>query len=167
MTTDALIACPDPNCPSQLKIVKEGIRKFSHAETTVVPLTGNSGAWSMFERVAVRCIIFINLFARRTTHLEGSFQTLLPTYHHTRKESLDFPELKRIYLELLDQRDVGRMSYLQSLHQTLRLYQARLPSVIQALHVLWVHPPGISCVSSGSLKALPRLFVEMTLVGYS
>ncbi|KAG7404868.1 hypothetical protein Forpe1208_v015452 [Fusarium oxysporum f. sp. rapae] len=41
MTTDALIACPDPNCPSQLKIVKEGIRKFSHAETTVVPLSGN------------------------------------------------------------------------------------------------------------------------------
>ncbi|KAF5989152.1 4Fe-4S iron-sulfur binding protein [Fusarium bulbicola] len=44
MTTDALIACPDPNCPSQLKIVKEGIRKFSHAETTVVPLSGNSGS---------------------------------------------------------------------------------------------------------------------------
>ncbi|KAF5253126.1 hypothetical protein FANTH_1957 [Fusarium anthophilum] len=44
MTTDALIACPDPNCPSQLKIVKEGIRKFSHVETTVVPLSGNSGS---------------------------------------------------------------------------------------------------------------------------
>ncbi|EWY83193.1 hypothetical protein IWW34DRAFT_443697 [Fusarium oxysporum f. sp. albedinis] len=44
MTTDALIACPDPNCPSQLKIVKEGIRTFSHAETTVVPLSGNSGS---------------------------------------------------------------------------------------------------------------------------
>ncbi|KAF3392170.1 hypothetical protein DPV78_010733 [Talaromyces pinophilus] len=38
MTTDALIACPDPNCPSQLKITREGIRTFSHAETTVVPL---------------------------------------------------------------------------------------------------------------------------------
>ncbi|KAK8111037.1 uncharacterized protein PG998_007494 [Apiospora kogelbergensis] len=38
MSTDALIACPDPNCPSQLKIVREGIRTFSHAETTVVPL---------------------------------------------------------------------------------------------------------------------------------
>ncbi|CAI6063339.1 hypothetical protein V2G26_011263 [Clonostachys chloroleuca] len=38
MTTDALIACPDPNCPSQLKIVRQGIREFSHAETTVVPL---------------------------------------------------------------------------------------------------------------------------------
>ncbi|RSL74082.1 hypothetical protein CEP53_000446 [Fusarium sp. AF-6] len=42
MTTDTLIACPDPNCPSQLRIVREGIRIFSHAETTVVPL-GPSG----------------------------------------------------------------------------------------------------------------------------
>ncbi|KAF4985883.1 hypothetical protein FGRMN_11066 [Fusarium graminum] len=38
MTTDALLACPDPNCPSQLKIIREGVRKFSHAETTLVPL---------------------------------------------------------------------------------------------------------------------------------
>jgi uncharacterized repeat protein (TIGR04076 family) len=38
MTTDALIACPDPNCPSQLKITREGIRSFSHSETTIVPL---------------------------------------------------------------------------------------------------------------------------------
>lgn len=38
MTTDALIACPDPNCPSQLRITREGIRSFNHSETTVVPL---------------------------------------------------------------------------------------------------------------------------------
>lgn len=38
MTTDALIACPDPNCPSQLKIVREGLTTFNHADTTVVPL---------------------------------------------------------------------------------------------------------------------------------
>ncbi|EHK46876.1 hypothetical protein TRIATDRAFT_217214 [Trichoderma atroviride IMI 206040] len=38
MTTDALIACPDPNCPSQLQITREGIRTFSHSETTIVPL---------------------------------------------------------------------------------------------------------------------------------
>ncbi|BDD63610.1 hypothetical protein MPDQ_004262 [Monascus purpureus] len=38
MSTDALIACPDPNCPSQLKIIREGIRTFSHGETTAVPL---------------------------------------------------------------------------------------------------------------------------------
>ncbi|CRG92108.1 hypothetical protein PISL3812_09163 [Talaromyces islandicus] len=38
MTTDALIACPDPNCPSALKIIREGVRTFNHDETTVVPL---------------------------------------------------------------------------------------------------------------------------------
>ncbi|KAI0146835.1 hypothetical protein GGR57DRAFT_283133 [Xylariaceae sp. FL1272] len=38
MTTDALIACPDPNCPSQLKIIRERVRKFNHSETTSVPL---------------------------------------------------------------------------------------------------------------------------------
>ncbi|KAL5041703.1 hypothetical protein BDW71DRAFT_211867 [Aspergillus fruticulosus] len=38
MTTDAVIACPDPNCPSQLRIVRTGIRRFRHGETTVVPL---------------------------------------------------------------------------------------------------------------------------------
>ncbi|KAI6778308.1 uncharacterized protein J7T54_008486 [Emericellopsis cladophorae] len=38
MTTDALIACPDPNCPSQLRIVREGLRVFRHSETTVLPL---------------------------------------------------------------------------------------------------------------------------------
>lgn len=42
MSTDALIACPDPTCKSQLKIIRTGIRKFSHAETTVVGLEGNS-----------------------------------------------------------------------------------------------------------------------------
>jgi len=38
MTTDAEIACPDPNCPSRLRIVRTGLRTFSHGETTVVPL---------------------------------------------------------------------------------------------------------------------------------
>ncbi|KDQ18016.1 hypothetical protein BOTBODRAFT_185417 [Botryobasidium botryosum FD-172 SS1] len=38
MTTDAEIACPDPNCPSRLRITRTGLRTFSHAETTVVPL---------------------------------------------------------------------------------------------------------------------------------
>ncbi|KAJ7592045.1 hypothetical protein C8J56DRAFT_520529 [Mycena floridula] len=38
MTTDSLIACPDPNCKSQLRIIRTGLRKFSRAETTVVPL---------------------------------------------------------------------------------------------------------------------------------
>ncbi|KAH9890050.1 hypothetical protein C8Q73DRAFT_747739 [Cubamyces lactineus] len=38
MSTDAEIACPDPNCPSRLRIVRTGIRTFKHGETTVVPL---------------------------------------------------------------------------------------------------------------------------------
>ena len=38
MSTDAEIACPDPNCGSRLRITRLGLRKFSHAETTAVPL---------------------------------------------------------------------------------------------------------------------------------
>jgi uncharacterized repeat protein (TIGR04076 family) len=38
MTTDAEIACPDPNCTSRLRITRLGLRRFSHAETTAVPL---------------------------------------------------------------------------------------------------------------------------------
>jgi uncharacterized repeat protein (TIGR04076 family) len=38
MTTDAEIACPDPNCSSRLRIRRLGLRRFSHAETTAVPL---------------------------------------------------------------------------------------------------------------------------------
>jgi len=38
MTTDALVQCPDPNCPSLLKITRTGLRTFRHGETTLVPL---------------------------------------------------------------------------------------------------------------------------------
>ena len=38
MTSDAEIACPDPNCGSRLRIVRTGTRRFSHAATTAVPL---------------------------------------------------------------------------------------------------------------------------------
>ena len=38
MTTDTEIACPDPNCASRLRITRLGLRRFSHAETTAVPL---------------------------------------------------------------------------------------------------------------------------------
>jgi uncharacterized repeat protein (TIGR04076 family) len=38
MSTDAEIACPDPNCGSRLRIVRTGLRKFRHGETTAVPL---------------------------------------------------------------------------------------------------------------------------------
>ena len=38
MSTDAEIACPDPHCPSRLRIMRTGVRTFSRAETTVVPM---------------------------------------------------------------------------------------------------------------------------------
>jgi len=37
MTSDAEIACPDPHCPSRLRIIRQGKRRFRHAETTAVP----------------------------------------------------------------------------------------------------------------------------------
>lgn len=40
MTTDTEIACPDPNCSSRLRITRLGLRRFSHAATTAVPLPG-------------------------------------------------------------------------------------------------------------------------------
>ena len=39
MTTDAEVACPDPNCSTRLRIIRTGPRRFSHGETTAVPLT--------------------------------------------------------------------------------------------------------------------------------
>jgi uncharacterized repeat protein (TIGR04076 family) len=38
MTTDALIACPDPHCGGQFRIVRTGRRTFRHSEVTRVPL---------------------------------------------------------------------------------------------------------------------------------
>ena len=43
MTSDAEIACPDPNCPSRLRITRLGLRRFSHQATTAVPLPGKAG----------------------------------------------------------------------------------------------------------------------------
>ncbi len=44
MSTDAEVACPDPNCPSRLRITRLGKRTFSHAQTTAVALNRESGA---------------------------------------------------------------------------------------------------------------------------
>jgi uncharacterized repeat protein (TIGR04076 family) len=38
MSTDAEVACPDPNCPSRLRITRLAKRVFRHAETTAAPL---------------------------------------------------------------------------------------------------------------------------------
>jgi uncharacterized repeat protein (TIGR04076 family) len=38
MTTDADIACPDPNCGARFRISRTGVRTFRHSEVTAVPL---------------------------------------------------------------------------------------------------------------------------------
>jgi uncharacterized repeat protein (TIGR04076 family) len=38
MSTDAEVACPDPNCPSRLRISRMAKRVFRHSEVTAVPL---------------------------------------------------------------------------------------------------------------------------------
>ncbi len=38
MSTDAEVACPDPQCPTRFHITRLGKRVFRHGETTAVPL---------------------------------------------------------------------------------------------------------------------------------
>jgi uncharacterized repeat protein (TIGR04076 family) len=38
MSTDAEVACPDPNCAGRFRITRTRLRRFRHAETTAVPL---------------------------------------------------------------------------------------------------------------------------------
>ena len=40
MSTDAEIACPDPNCPTRLRITRLATRSFRHAETTACRAQG-------------------------------------------------------------------------------------------------------------------------------
>jgi len=40
MSTDAEVACPDPNCPTRFRISRTGKRRFSHGAVTAVPLPG-------------------------------------------------------------------------------------------------------------------------------
>lgn len=42
MTTDELIACPDPNCGARFRITRTGERTFRHAEVTATPLPPQS-----------------------------------------------------------------------------------------------------------------------------
>jgi hypothetical protein len=46
MSTDAEVACPDPHCPTRFRITRLGLRRFSHAQTTAVPLPGSVGVAS-------------------------------------------------------------------------------------------------------------------------
>jgi uncharacterized repeat protein (TIGR04076 family) len=38
MSTDAEIACPDPNCSTRFRISRSGRRRFRRAEVTAVPM---------------------------------------------------------------------------------------------------------------------------------
>lgn len=38
MTTDAVIACPDPHCGGRFRILRTGVSVFDHAAVTAVPL---------------------------------------------------------------------------------------------------------------------------------
>ena len=40
MSSDAEVACPDPNCPTRLRITRTGRRRFLHGDTTLVPVRG-------------------------------------------------------------------------------------------------------------------------------
>lgn len=42
MTTDAEIACPDPNCGARFRITRTGKRTFRHGDVTVVPLPADT-----------------------------------------------------------------------------------------------------------------------------
>lgn len=43
MTTDADIACPDPNCGGRFRITRTGMSTFHHADVTAVPLKRSRG----------------------------------------------------------------------------------------------------------------------------
>ncbi len=38
MTSDAEVACPDPNCPSRLRITRTKLRRFRRSDTTATEL---------------------------------------------------------------------------------------------------------------------------------
>ena len=40
MSTDAEVACPDPNCPTRFRITRTGRRSFRRADVTAVPVAG-------------------------------------------------------------------------------------------------------------------------------
>lgn len=43
MTTDTILACPDPNCGGRFRIVRTRRRTFRHGDVTAVPLGTDDG----------------------------------------------------------------------------------------------------------------------------
>ena len=44
MSSDAEVACPDPNCATRFRITRTRKRRFKHSETTAVPLAHEGGS---------------------------------------------------------------------------------------------------------------------------
>jgi uncharacterized repeat protein (TIGR04076 family) len=44
MSSDAEVACPDPNCPTRFRITRTGRRRFTRSEVTATPLGGENPA---------------------------------------------------------------------------------------------------------------------------
>jgi uncharacterized repeat protein (TIGR04076 family) len=42
MSTDAEVACPDPNCSTRFRIIRGDLRRFNRADVTAVPAPGES-----------------------------------------------------------------------------------------------------------------------------
>jgi uncharacterized repeat protein (TIGR04076 family) len=45
MSTDAEVACPDPHCGGRFRILRDGTRRFGHAETTGLPEARGTPWW--------------------------------------------------------------------------------------------------------------------------
>jgi hypothetical protein len=45
MSTDAEIACPDPNCGGRFRVTRTGKRTFRHSETTGLPDQRSTPYW--------------------------------------------------------------------------------------------------------------------------
>jgi uncharacterized repeat protein (TIGR04076 family) len=52
MTTDAVVACPDPLCGGRFRITRVGTRVFRHGEVTAVPLPASRARSRKAGRVA-------------------------------------------------------------------------------------------------------------------
>jgi uncharacterized repeat protein (TIGR04076 family) len=42
MSTDAEVACPDPNCPTRFRITRTGRRRFTRSQVTATSLAGKN-----------------------------------------------------------------------------------------------------------------------------
>src|ERR1700682_1630156 len=42
MSTDAEVACPDPNCPTRFRITRTGKRRFTRSQVTATSLAGEN-----------------------------------------------------------------------------------------------------------------------------